>query len=153
MMRTSETGHLRAPCPRGMSVCTKRTPSSTWSADVRVGTALRAFAHPTEPWRSRRHADSAGPSPIFGVGRSVGPGSGARAIRRGGGRCHLPFFSVPMNEVSLFHPAVADWFDHSFAAPTAALAQAWPAFQAGRHVLIAAPTGSGKTLAAFLAAI
>jgi ATP-dependent Lhr-like helicase len=58
-----------------------------------------------------------------------------------------------MNPVSLFHPAVADWFDRSFAAPTAAQAQAWPAFQAGRHVLIAAPTGSGKTLAAFLAAI
>jgi ATP-dependent Lhr-like helicase len=58
-----------------------------------------------------------------------------------------------MNPVSLFHPAVADWFDHSFAAPMAAQAQAWPAFQAGRHVLIAAPTGSGKTLAAFLAAI
>ena len=58
-----------------------------------------------------------------------------------------------MNPVSLFHPAVADWFERSFAAPTAAQAQAWPAFQAGRHVLIAAPTGSGKTLAAFLAAI
>jgi ATP-dependent Lhr-like helicase len=58
-----------------------------------------------------------------------------------------------MNLVSLFHPAVADWFDRSFAAPRAAQAQAWPAFQAGRHVLIAAPTGSGKTLAAFLAAI
>src|SRR5436309_12294016 len=54
---------------------------------------------------------------------------------------------------SLFHPAVAAWFDRSFAAPTPAQAQAWPAFQAGRHVLIAAPTGSGKTLAAFLAAI
>src|SRR2546427_12651723 len=52
-----------------------------------------------------------------------------------------------------FHPAVAAWFDRSFAAPTAAQAQAWPAFQAGRHVLVAAPTGSGKTLAAFLAAI
>ena len=52
-----------------------------------------------------------------------------------------------------FHPAVAAWFDRSFAAPTAAQAQAWPAFQAGQHVLIAAPTGSGKTLAAFLAAI
>ena len=65
--------------------------------------------------------------------------------------CHLS--SVPMNPVSLFHPAVADWFDRSFAAPTAAQAQAWPAIQAGRHVLIAAPTGSGKTLAAFLAAI
>src|SRR5213080_3115942 len=54
---------------------------------------------------------------------------------------------------SLFHPAVAAWFDRSFAAPTPAQAQAWPAFQAGRHVLIAAPTGSGKTIAAFLAAI
>jgi ATP-dependent Lhr-like helicase len=58
-----------------------------------------------------------------------------------------------MTPDSLFHPAVAAWFDRSFAAPTAAQAQAWPAFQAGRHVLIAAPTGSGKTLAAFLAAI
>ena len=58
-----------------------------------------------------------------------------------------------MDPVALFHPAVADWFDRSFAAPTPAQAQAWPAFQAGRHVLIAAPTGSGKTLAAFLAAI
>src|SRR5947207_2073215 len=54
---------------------------------------------------------------------------------------------------ALFHPAVAAWFDRAFAAPTAAQAQAWPAIQAGRHVLVAAPTGSGKTLAAFLAAI
>ena len=54
---------------------------------------------------------------------------------------------------SLFHPAVAEWFDRSFAAPTLAQAAAWPAIQAGRHTLIAAPTGSGKTLAAFLAAI
>src|SRR6266853_4196139 len=52
-----------------------------------------------------------------------------------------------------FHPAVADWFDRKFAAPTRAQAQAWPAIQSGKHVLIAAPTGSGKTLAAFLAAI
>src|SRR3981189_2211099 len=58
-----------------------------------------------------------------------------------------------MKPASLFHPAVADWFDRSFAAPTAAQAQAWPAIKAGRNVLIAAPTGSGKTLAAFLAAI
>src|SRR5438874_1589952 len=54
---------------------------------------------------------------------------------------------------SLFHPAVAAWFAKSFAAPTPAQAEAWPAIQAGRNVLIAAPTGSGKTLAAFLAAI
>jgi ATP-dependent helicase Lhr and Lhr-like helicase len=58
-----------------------------------------------------------------------------------------------MNPDSLFHPAVAAWFDQSFAAPTAAQAQAWPAIHASRHVLVAAPTGSGKTLAAFLAAI
>src|SRR5215470_1884295 len=58
-----------------------------------------------------------------------------------------------MTTRNLFHPAVAAWFDCTFAAPTAAQAQAWPAIQSGRDVLIAAPTGSGKTLAAFLAAI
>ncbi|HUC45223.1 MAG TPA: DEAD/DEAH box helicase, partial [Hyphomicrobiaceae bacterium] len=58
-----------------------------------------------------------------------------------------------MSSAGLFHPAVAAWFDRTFAAPTAAQAEAWPAIQAGRHVLIAAPTGSGKTLSAFLAAI
>src|SRR5215471_6668060 len=62
-------------------------------------------------------------------------------------------YSGSMTPRGLFHPAVAAWFERSFAAPTAAQAQAWPAFQAGRNVLIAAPTGSGKTLAAFLAAI
>jgi ATP-dependent helicase Lhr and Lhr-like helicase len=54
---------------------------------------------------------------------------------------------------TLFHPAVANWFADSFASPTPAQAEAWPAIKAGRHTLIAAPTGSGKTLAAFLAAI
>jgi ATP-dependent Lhr-like helicase len=54
---------------------------------------------------------------------------------------------------TLFHPAVAAWFESRFGAPTEAQAQAWPAIQAGRHTLIAAPTGSGKTLAAFLASI
>ncbi len=53
----------------------------------------------------------------------------------------------------LFHPAVEAWFGRCFDAPTPAQDQAWPAIQAGRHTLIAAPTGSGKTLAAFLAAI
>jgi ATP-dependent helicase Lhr and Lhr-like helicase len=52
-----------------------------------------------------------------------------------------------------FHPAVAAWFSRSFAEPTTPQRAAWPAIQAGRHTLIAAPTGSGKTLAAFLAAI
>jgi ATP-dependent helicase Lhr and Lhr-like helicase len=54
---------------------------------------------------------------------------------------------------TLFHPAVASWFAESFASPTPAQTEAWPAIKAGRHTLIAAPTGSGKTLAAFLAAI
>jgi ATP-dependent Lhr-like helicase len=58
-----------------------------------------------------------------------------------------------MTPTALFHPAVAAWFDKSFARPTAAQAQAWPAIAKGENVLIAAPTGSGKTLAAFLAAI
>src|SRR5579859_5902555 len=58
-----------------------------------------------------------------------------------------------MRLASLFHPAVAAWFERSFSAPTAAQLQAWPAILAGRHVLVSAPTGSGKTLAAFLAAI
>src|ERR1700757_601912 len=62
-------------------------------------------------------------------------------------------FVRPMHPASLFHPAVAAWFERSFAVPTAAQAQAWPAIKAGRDVLVAAPTGSGKTLAAFLAAI
>ncbi|MEJ5207910.1 DEAD/DEAH box helicase [Denitratimonas sp. CY0512] len=53
----------------------------------------------------------------------------------------------------LFHPAVAAWFAHSFAAPTAAQAAAWPAIARGEDVLVAAPTGSGKTLTAFLWAI
>ena len=52
-----------------------------------------------------------------------------------------------------FHPAVNRWLERAFEAPTPAQDLAWPAIQAGRHTLIAAPTGSGKTLAAFLAAI
>ena len=58
-----------------------------------------------------------------------------------------------MSALDGFHPAVAAWFRQTFDAPTAAQALAWPAIQAGRHVLVAAPTGSGKTFAAFLAAI
>jgi ATP-dependent Lhr-like helicase len=59
----------------------------------------------------------------------------------------------PTGVETLFHPAVANWFADTFASPTPAQAEAWPAIKAGRHTLIAAPTGSGKTLAAFLAAI
>jgi ATP-dependent Lhr-like helicase len=53
----------------------------------------------------------------------------------------------------MFHPAVQDWFQHRFAAPTPVQQAAWQAIRAGNDVLIAAPTGSGKTLAAFLCAI
>jgi ATP-dependent Lhr-like helicase len=69
--------------------------------------------------------------------------------------CPLPGLSNPQPDCQtpLFHPAVAAWFANHFASPTPAQARAWPAIQAGRNTLIAAPTGSGKTLAAFLAAI
>src|SRR3990170_3891282 len=67
--------------------------------------------------------------------------------------CEAGPIREPMSPITPFHPAVARWFSQTFAAPTSAQAEAWPAIQAGRHVLIAAPTGSGKTLAAFLAAI
>src|SRR5256886_4005805 len=59
----------------------------------------------------------------------------------------------PAAQYSIFHPAIDAWFRKTFPGPTEAQARAWPAIQAGRHVLVAAPTGSGKTLAAFLAAI
>src|SRR5436189_6310116 len=49
-----------------------------------------------------------------------------------------------------FHPAVRDWFAASFAAPTRAQIDGWPAIARGDSTLILAPTGSGKTLAAFL---
>jgi ATP-dependent Lhr-like helicase len=58
-----------------------------------------------------------------------------------------------MNALDSFHPAVAAWFSRTFDAPTPAQGRAWPALQAERHVLVAAPTGSGKTFAAFLTAI
>ncbi len=52
--------------------------------------------------------------------------------------------------LSAFTPAVREWFEGAFAAPTPAQELAWPAIATGEHVLISAPTGSGKTLAAFL---
>jgi ATP-dependent Lhr-like helicase len=55
--------------------------------------------------------------------------------------------------LDLFHPAVAEWFRASFAAPTPPQAKGWPAIAHGDSTLILAPTGSGKTLTAFLWAI
>ena len=49
-----------------------------------------------------------------------------------------------------FHPAVAEWFQASFEAPTPPQAQGWPPIARGDSTLILAPTGSGKTLTAFL---
>jgi ATP-dependent Lhr-like helicase len=54
---------------------------------------------------------------------------------------------------TLFHPAVAAWFDQQFASPTDVQREAWAAINTGAPTLITAPTGSGKTLAAFLAVI
>src|SRR4029079_9265799 len=60
---------------------------------------------------------------------------------------------VAADSLGPFSPAVREWFDTTFGAPTDAQAKGWPAIAAGEHTLILAPTGSGKTLAAFLWAI
>ena len=52
-----------------------------------------------------------------------------------------------------FAPAVQEWFEQAFAAPTAPQRAGWPAIARGESVLLLSPTGSGKTLAAFLWAI
>ena len=49
-----------------------------------------------------------------------------------------------------FHPAVREWFQASFEAPTPPQREGWPAIARGDSTLILAPTGSGKTLTAFL---
>ncbi len=60
---------------------------------------------------------------------------------------------MPADPLASFTPQVRDWFNRSFARPTAAQEKAWPAIAAGQNVLLSAPTGSGKTLAAFLWAL
>jgi ATP-dependent Lhr-like helicase len=57
---------------------------------------------------------------------------------------------TPADALASFSPAVRDWFESTFEAPTQAQAEGWAAIARGSHVLIHAPTGSGKTLAAFL---
>jgi len=52
--------------------------------------------------------------------------------------------------LAAFEAPTREWFSNSFAGPTDAQSQGWPAISAGDHTLICAPTGSGKTLAAFL---
>jgi ATP-dependent Lhr-like helicase len=60
---------------------------------------------------------------------------------------------APHPVLERFSPAVRAWFHTTFATPTDAQAQGWPAIADGEHTLILAPTGSGKTLTAFLWAI
>ncbi|HEX6299913.1 MAG TPA: DEAD/DEAH box helicase [Acidimicrobiia bacterium] len=55
-----------------------------------------------------------------------------------------------MSVLDSFSPATRTWFEASFAAPTRAQSEGWPAIAKGDHTLVHAPTGSGKTLAAFL---
>src|SRR6266545_2991470 len=60
---------------------------------------------------------------------------------------------LKLNDVTaltLFHPAVRDWFQNAFREPTRAQQLGWPPIANGDWTLIFAPTGSGKTLAAFL---
>src|SRR6202050_2623923 len=57
------------------------------------------------------------------------------------------------NALTQFHPAVREWFEACFEAPTRPQLLGWPAIGAGDSTLILAPTGTGKTLAAFLSCI
>ncbi|HEU4450236.1 MAG TPA: DEAD/DEAH box helicase, partial [Gaiellaceae bacterium] len=61
--------------------------------------------------------------------------------------------SAGASATASFSPAVRDWFERTFDAPTPAQERGWPAIASGESVLIQAPTGSGKTLAAFLWAL
>ncbi|HYS53124.1 MAG TPA: crosslink repair DNA glycosylase YcaQ family protein [Thermoanaerobaculia bacterium] len=58
-----------------------------------------------------------------------------------------------MTSLTVFHPAVRDWFQRAFHQPTRAQQLGWPAIASGDWTLIFAPTGSGKTLTAFLWAL
>jgi ATP-dependent Lhr-like helicase len=60
---------------------------------------------------------------------------------------------VSTASLSRFSEVTREWFASTFAAPTAAQADAWAAIADGKNTLVIAPTGSGKTLAAFLWAI
>jgi ATP-dependent Lhr-like helicase len=56
----------------------------------------------------------------------------------------------PNDVLTLFHPAVREWFEAVFSEPTRPQQLGWPAIAKGESTLVLAPTGTGKTLAAFL---
>jgi ATP-dependent Lhr-like helicase len=56
----------------------------------------------------------------------------------------------PGEILNLFHPAVRNWFEAVFPAPTRPQVLGWAPISRGESTLLCAPTGSGKTLAAFL---
>src|SRR3954471_16397558 len=55
--------------------------------------------------------------------------------------------------LAVFHPAVREWFESVFDAPTRPQTLGWPAIARRESTLILAPTGSGKTLTAFLSCL
>ena len=90
------------------------------------------------------HAEQAS-VPLLGLGRPPLPAAAARLAPRLARAAKLK--GMPLD---VLHPLVARWFREKFGQPTEPQQLGWPAIQAGRNTLIAAPTGSGKTLAAFL---
>jgi ATP-dependent helicase Lhr and Lhr-like helicase len=52
-----------------------------------------------------------------------------------------------MEALAPFSPAVREWFERTFDAPTPAQERGWPAIASGKHTLIQAPTGSGRSTA------
>ncbi|MBN1347914.1 DEAD/DEAH box helicase [candidate division KSB1 bacterium] len=60
---------------------------------------------------------------------------------------------MPKSALHQFHPAIQNWFNRAFEAPTPPQTLGLPVIARKENVLILAPTGSGKTLAAFLACI
>jgi len=57
---------------------------------------------------------------------------------------------VNSDPLAIFHPAVKEWFEAVFPAPTKPQLLGWPAIARGDSTLILAPTGTGKTLSSFL---
>jgi ATP-dependent Lhr-like helicase len=105
-----------------------------------------ALPHPSP---LRRRAGSRRP----GAPRSARSPPERRSLARARRRLPPPRYPDLVSALAPFSPAVREWFEGTFDAPTPAQELGWPAIASGRHTLIQAPTGSGKTLAAFLWAL